>query len=120
MSDAPIYPTAVPTKQFYVYHLIDPRTNLPYYVGKGKVRPRGKPRPCDHFRYVDRQKKTTQAARTNELFDLGLEPGYLILEDSYTAVDDEAYDREEVELDKYGLISEGKPSHQHHAWRSAT
>lgn len=55
---------------YYVYCLIDPRTERPFYVGKGS-----RYRPWDHFR--ETKKSTTNIRKYNrihEIFDLGLKP----------------------------------------------
>ncbi len=89
---------------YYVYELIDPRVNLPFYVGKGKgnrvyfhlsEQSRAK---SDNFKKFDKIKKIRKE---------GYEPQIKIVE--YFENENDAYDYEEQLIKKYGKrdIDEG-------------
>jgi len=89
---------------YYVYELIDPRVNLPFYVGKGKgnrvyfhlsEQSRAK---SDNFKKFDKIKKIRKE---------GYEPQIKIVE--YFENENDAYDYEEELIKKYGKrdIDEG-------------
>ena len=89
---------------YYVYELIDPRINLPFYVGKGKgnrvyfhlsEQSRAK---SDNFKKFDKIKKIRKE---------GYEPQIKIVE--YFENENDAYDYEEELIKKYGKrdIDEG-------------
>lgn len=83
--------------EYYVYELIDPRVNLPFYVGKGKEnrvyfhlseKSRAK---TDNFKKFDKIKKIRKE---------GLEPEIKIVK--YFELENEAYEYEEELIKKYG------------------
>lgn len=82
---------------YYVYILIDPRTKIPFYVGKGQ-----KTRSVSHFKET---KETTINLRKfnkiQSILELGLQP---IVEYCVTDIKDEetAYDIETALIKKYG------------------
>ncbi|NDG33237.1 GIY-YIG nuclease family protein, partial [bacterium] len=89
---------------YYVYELIDPRVNLPFYVGKGKgnrvyfhlsEQSRAK---SDNFKKFDKIKKIRKE---------GYEPEVKIVK--YFEEENDAYDYEEELIKKYGKrdIDEG-------------
>lgn len=85
--------------QFYVYQLIDPRTNLPFYIGKGKGT-----RCYDHLKetYQNTENKRKYAF-IKGLRNKGLEP---IVEKILDNLDEgTAYYLEEVYIWKFGRIS---------------
>ena len=85
---------------FYVYELIDPRTNKPFYVGKGT----GK-RVNNHF--TEKRDKTTNLFRWNKIQKL-LRLGYTRQEIVKIVADDmseaDAYQMEEELIYAYGRI----------------
>lgn len=81
---------------YYIYYLMDPRTGLPFYVGKGKGR-----RAYHHLENRGRQYNDYKIAKIKKIRSLGLEP-YI----HYPIVDIEdeqtAYYIEEVHTLLYG------------------
>ena len=84
---------------FYVYELIDPRVNLPFYVGKGK----------DDRVYFHLSEKTRAKSDNERKFNKiqkirkeGYEPEVKIVE--YFENENDAYFYEEVLIKKYGRI----------------
>jgi hypothetical protein len=67
--------------RYYVYILVDPRNNKPFYVGKGTDR-----RMYEHVAEVKRGSCTNvaKAAIINELLAVGLEPEYKIYDKNLT------------------------------------
>lgn len=79
---------------FYVYHLIDPSSMLPFYVGKGKGS-----RAQSHLDYYD----THNNYKNNKIKSLrakGLEPLVEYVIENVT--EQEAWDREILDIAKYG------------------
>ena len=75
---------------YYIYAYIDPRTDLPFYIGKGK-----RYRKTDHLREtVNKTENRDKLAVILELRSLGLEPKIIELESD---IDNEAmaYNRED-------------------------
>ena len=65
-------------KEFYVYGLIDPRTNLIFYIGKGK----GK-RVFQHFKEKLRVQSNTEKLQIiEEIQKAGLETGHIIISEN--------------------------------------
>ena len=88
---------------YYVYALIDPITNLPFYVGKGKT---SNNRHKDHL--SDRRGKENRL-RWKHICDLrksGLEPRVDILLENIQD-EREAYDQESEFIRQYGKIIDG-------------
>ena len=84
---------------FYIYHYIDPRDNLPFYVGKGSDN-----RMYDHLYETESNTENRHKFyRIQSLRNIGLQPIITkILED---IVDENtAYDLEDIEILKYGRI----------------
>jgi len=84
---------------YYIYHYIDPRDNLPFYVGKGSDN-----RMYDHLYETESNTENRHKFyRIQYLRNIGLEPIIIkVLED----IQDEntAYDLEDIEILKYGRI----------------
>lgn len=88
---------------YEIYALIDPRTWLPFYIGKGKV---GNNRPVDH---LSRRRGLENRLRWKHICDIrkeGLEP---IIEIIVSNIDDEnaAYLQEADLIKKHGRIING-------------
>lgn len=84
---------------YYVYSLIDPRNNKPFYVGKGK---KENDRHNDHF--AETLENTTNRAKFYKIQYLK-KHGYIIpVEIIYdnVIIESEAYDLEEVQIALYG------------------
>lgn len=83
---------------YYVYHLVNPTTGMPFYVGKGKNR------RC--YQHLSDTMKTTRNKRlTGHIIKLrtkGIEPVILKVQENMT--EKYAYDLEELEIRKYGRI----------------
>lgn len=83
---------------YYVYHLINPMTGIPFYVGKGKNR------RC--YQHLSDTMKTTRNKRlTGHILKLrvkGIEPVIFKIQENMT--EKYAYDLEELEIRKYGRI----------------
>lgn len=61
---------------YYIYAYIDPRTDLPFYIGKGKNN-----RKTDHLReHLGKTDNADKVKVIQELALLGLEPGIIELE----------------------------------------
>lgn len=85
-------------ERFYVYHLIDPRTNVPFYVGKGTG-----------FRYYAHFSDNPNTCRNKRLFGHikkmraeGVEPIAIKIKENLKEID--AFLIEEQEIKKYGRI----------------
>lgn len=82
---------------YYIYAYIDPRTDLPFYIGKGKNN-----RKTDHLReHLGKTDNADKVKVIQELALLGLEPGIIELESD---IQDEAmaYNRETYFILFYG------------------
>jgi hypothetical protein len=88
---------------YYVYGLIDPRDNLPFYVGKGKEN-----RAYTHLKNNSGTCNPRKDARINEIYSLGLTP---VVELFLENVDElTAYNTEEatiLELGREGIDNNG-------------
>ena len=83
---------------YYVYHLVNPTTGMPFYVGKGKNR-----RCYQHL--SDTMKNTKNKRLTGHILKLrakGIEPVIFKVQENMT--EKYAYDLEELEIRKYGRI----------------
>lgn len=87
---------------YYIYALIDPRTNLPFYIGKGKM---GSNRHMDHFKEsVDNTDNRHKVIRIRYLIDHGYTVEVRVLvEDIMDECD--AYQIETGLIKKYGRIN---------------
>jgi hypothetical protein len=74
------------TARFYVYSLDDPRSGLPFYIGKGRAN-----RAWQHLSGADRI-NLRKAARIDEIRAAGLEPRVTIV--ARYEFEGDAYDRE--------------------------
>jgi hypothetical protein len=88
---------------YEIYALVDPRTGLPFYVGKGKI---GNERPSDH---LSRRRGLENRLRWKQICDIrkeGLEP---IIEILVSNIEDEdaAYLQEAALIKKHGRIIDG-------------
>lgn len=82
---------------YYVYAYIDPRTNLPFYIGKGKGE-----RKLDHLSENQSKKENREKfAIIKELQSLNLQPIITELESNIKS-ELLAYDREDFYILKYG------------------
>ena len=83
-------------KRFYVYHLVDPRTSMPYYVGKG-TRNR-----CNYHFTCPLEKSVNERLYyfIQKLKDLNVELKVIKIQENLTAED--AYEIEDQEIKKYG------------------
>lgn len=84
---------------YYVYELIDPRVNLPFYVGKGKSG-----RVYFHLSEKSRAKSDNERKfnKIQKIRKEGYEPEVKIVK--YFDDEEDAYDYEEVLIKKYGRI----------------
>ena len=85
---------------YYVYGLIDPRNDLPFYIGKGKGN-----RALSH---LQNKSDINQIAKNkiNKIRSIGLEP-YIKYYHNNILCEQEAYDLEENLIENYKIISEG-------------
>ena len=84
---------------YYVYELIDPRVNLPLYVGKGKDK-----RVYFHLSEKSRAKSENKRkySKIQKIRENGCEPEIKIVK--YFENENDAYDYEELLIEKYGRI----------------
>jgi hypothetical protein len=84
---------------YYVYELIDPRVNLPFYVGKGKDK-----RVYFHLSEKSRAKSENKRKynKIQKIRENGYEPQIKIVK--YFENENDAYDYEELLIEKYGRI----------------
>jgi hypothetical protein len=84
---------------YYVYELIDPRVNLPFYVGKGKDK-----RVYFHLSEKSRAKSENKRKynKIQKIRENGCEPEIKIVK--YFENENDAYDYEELLIEKYGRI----------------
>lgn len=82
---------------YYIYAYIDPRSNLPFYIGKGKG-----DRKFDHLNQKYAKKENREKSRIiQEIIDTGLRP--IITELENNILDEEiAYNREDFYILQYG------------------
>lgn len=81
---------------YYVYLLIDPRTQEPFYVGKGKGN-----RMYDHEKEAKKGKYSRKCAFIRELLDAGLKIIYKV--DSWHYAESAAFAREAALIEEIGL-----------------
>ena len=85
---------------YYVYALIDPRNNQPFYIGKGKD-----DRALSHFKEssLNKEGNTRKTAKIKKLKELGYDP---VIEFYAQNIEDEelAYTIESFYIKKYGRI----------------
>ena len=81
---------------YYIYGLIDPRNNEPFYIGKGQGS-----RCLDHFKNTNREINTPKRAKIKKLKSLGFDPLIKIYVEN---IENEkiAYDIEEKIILQYG------------------
>lgn len=83
---------------YYVYHLVNPETKLPFYVGKGKGN-RCKQHFTDKFEYAKNKRLN---GHIRKLRESGIQP--IIVKYKENLTESDAYDLEESEIRKYGRI----------------
>lgn len=92
------------TNKFYVYQLIDPRTNNPFYVGKGSAR-----RMYSHTTEArgckDKWINKIKCQIINNIEQCGLVVGCRVLLEEVS--EHEAYCKESEQIDKFGKIIDG-------------
>lgn len=82
---------------YYIYQYIDPRNNLPFYIGKGKDT-----RKYDHLHNEQSKRENpTKAQVIKEILDAGLFPIIKEIESNIVNESD-AYTREDYYILKYG------------------
>lgn len=84
---------------YYIYAYIDPRTQLPFYIGKGKGE-----RKYDHINSsLTRNENPEKCKIINELYSSGLSP---IINEIESNIENEliAYNREDFYILKYGRL----------------
>lgn len=82
---------------YYIYEYVDPRTQLPFYIGKGKGE-----RKYDHMNSsLSRNENKEKCKIINELHSLGLSP---VINEIESNIENEliAYNREDFYILKYG------------------
>lgn len=82
---------------YYVYELIDPRTDVPFYVGKGKGN-----RSNMHYKESEWWYNKRKAGRIKKLLELNLT--YKVNKVFFTEKEQEAKDFEKNLIEKYGRI----------------
>jgi hypothetical protein len=88
------------SNHYYVYHLIDPRTNLPFYVGKGKDN-----RAWSHLTETFCKSNPDKSYQIIEIRKDNYELIVTILQSNLG--EQEAFDLEEFEIRKYGRRIDG-------------
>lgn len=85
---------------FYIYSFNDPRTNLPYYIGKGKNQ-----RWYDHFKnhYFTNPKNPYKARKIKKLQSLGYEPEKHVKFLATGLSEELAYELEDLVVTEIGL-----------------
>ena len=82
---------------YYIYEYIDPRTNLPFYIGKGKDT-----RMYDHIRSVQAKRENPDKAQIiQEIIDAGFFPIIREIETNIQ-IEEDAYKREDYYIRLYG------------------
>jgi hypothetical protein len=82
---------------YYIYEYIDPRTNLPFYIGKGKDT-----RMYDHVRSEQAKRENPDKAKViQDIIDAGLFPIMREIE-SNIPIEIDAYTREDYYIRLYG------------------
>jgi hypothetical protein len=82
---------------YYIYEYVDPRTNLPFYIGKGKDT-----RMYDHIRSDQSKRENPDKAKViQDIIDAGLLPIMREIE-SNIPVESDAYTREDYYIRLYG------------------
>jgi DNA-binding CsgD family transcriptional regulator len=86
--------------EFYIYSFNDPRTNLPYYIGKGKNQ-----RWYDHFKdhYFRNPKNPYKARKIKKLQSLGYEPEKHVKFLGANLSEELAYELEDLVVSEIGL-----------------
>lgn len=82
---------------YYVYQLVDPRTNQPFYIGKGKGN-----RTLVHFNPSRKHENPRKWAKQEAIINAGLEVGVVKVKENLTEA--EALDFEEELIVKYGRL----------------
>lgn len=84
---------------YYIYALVDPRTNLPFYIGKGK---KENNRHLDHFKEsIEVNSNRHKVFKIKHLQKLGLEIPIRVLVDNLED-EDNAYEIETTYIQQYG------------------
>jgi len=91
---------------YYVYELVDPRTNIPFYIGFAK----NKNRPLHHLKECQRwilgkcirNINTFKLGRIKKLLELGYDFHYRFIFQTHDS--DEAYRHEQVLIEHYGRL----------------
>jgi hypothetical protein len=89
--------------KYYVYQLIDPRTNTPFYVGEGKG-----DRAWSHLSFKSGCNNPHKDRIIHKIQSLGLEVGVVIVKENLTKNESRQYEAqliEEIGLDKLSNIS---------------
>ena len=82
---------------YYIYEYIDPRTNLPFYIGKGKDT-----RMYDHVRSMQAKRENSNKAKViQDIIDAGLFPLIREIENNIL-IETDAYAREDYYILHYG------------------
>lgn len=82
---------------YYVYQLVDPETNIPFYIGKGK-----NDRAKTHLWGNSKTNNPRKDAKINEIRNRGQEPLVQYIYENLTEID--AYATEEILISKFGRI----------------
>ncbi len=90
--------------EYYVYALVDPRTNQPFYIGKGKRYKSGNERAEVHLTPAHKANRFKRA-RIDEIRTDGIEPKIEYIERNMDETS--AYELEVSLIDKYGRIKTG-------------
>lgn len=89
---------------YYIYELIDPRDNQPFYVGKGKW---ANQRHLDHLsETIEKNTNRFKFFKIQSIRNGGLEPAVRIVVKNI-ANETDAYQLEEIQIQKYGIAPKG-------------